>query len=139
MSDLTAARDILADLVAFPSVSSESNLPLIAYIAERLSDCGARVEILTDATGTKANLFATLGDDRPGGLMLSGHSDVVPVDDQLWTNDPFTLAERDGKFFGRGTCDMKGFIAACLAKRETLAEFAERKPIHFAFTHDEEV
>ncbi|MAU21720.1 MAG: acetylornithine deacetylase [Martelella sp.] len=139
MSDLIAARDILADLVAFPSVSSESNLPVIAYIAERLSDCGARVEILTDATGTKANLFATLGDDRPGGLMLSGHSDVVPVDDQLWTSDPFTLAERDGKFFGRGTCDMKGFIAACLAKRETLAEIAASKPIHFAFTHDEEV
>ena len=139
MSDLAAARDILADLVAFPSVSSESNLPVIAYIAERLSDCGARVEILTDATGAKANLFATLGDDRPGGLMLSGHSDVVPVDDQNWTSDPFTLAERDGKFFGRGTCDMKGFIAACLAKRETLAEIAAAKPIHFAFTHDEEV
>jgi len=139
LSDLAAARDILADLVAFPSVSSESNLPVIAYIAERLSDCGARVEILTDATGAKANLFATLGDDRPGGLMLSGHSDVVPVDDQNWTSDPFTLAERDGKFFGRGTCDMKGFIAACLAKRETLAEIAAAKPIHFAFTHDEEV
>ncbi|WP_180898238.1 acetylornithine deacetylase [Martelella soudanensis] len=139
MSDLAAARDILADLVAFPSVSSESNLPVIAYIADRLSDCGARVEILTDATGSKANLFATLGDDRPGGLMLSGHSDVVPVDDQNWTSDPFTLAERDGKFFGRGTCDMKGFIAACLAKREVLAEIAASKPIHFAFTHDEEV
>ncbi|WP_174801999.1 acetylornithine deacetylase [Martelella limonii] len=139
MSDLATARDILADLVAFPSVSSESNLPVIAYIAERLSDCGARVEILTDSTGAKANLFATLGDDRPGGLMLSGHSDVVPVDDQNWTSDPFTLAERDGKYFGRGTCDMKGFIAACLAKRERLAEIAAAKPIHFAFTHDEEV
>ena len=139
MSDLNTCRDILADLIAFPSVSSESNLPVIAYIAERLSDAGARVEFLTDDTGTKANLFATLGPERPGGLMLSGHTDVVPVDDQSWTSDPFIMAERDGKLYGRGTCDMKGFIATCLTKLDFLSAAARERPVHFAFTHDEEV
>ncbi|MAM11183.1 MAG: acetylornithine deacetylase [Rhizobiaceae bacterium] len=139
MTELAACRDILADLVAFPSVSSESNLPVIAYIADRLADIGARVEIFTDETGTKANLFASLGPEVSGGLMLSGHTDVVPVDAHMWTSDPFELAERDGRLYGRGTADMKGFIACCLARRERLAEAAERRPIHFAFTHDEEI
>ncbi|MBB4122887.1 acetylornithine deacetylase [Martelella radicis] len=139
MSELAACRDILADLIAFPSVSSTSNLPVIAYIADRLADVGARVEIFTDETGTKANLFASLGPDVAGGLMLSGHTDVVPVDEHMWMSDPFELAERDGRFYGRGTCDMKGFIACCLARREQLAAVAEKRPIHFAFTHDEEV
>jgi len=139
MQDIETCKDILRDLVGFPSVSSQSNLPIIAYIAERLSDAGARLEFVTDATGTKANLFATLGPEKPGGIVLSGHTDVVPVDEQLWTSDPFTLAERDGHLFGRGTCDMKGFIACCLTKLDVLAAAAQRRPVHFAFTHDEEV
>ncbi|TPW27469.1 acetylornithine deacetylase [Martelella alba] len=136
---LSRCRSILADLVAFPTVSCDSNLPAIAYIAERLADHGARIEIMTDQSGQKANLFATLGLEREGGLMLAGHTDVVPVRDQNWSSDPFTLAEREGRLFGRGTCDMKGFIAACLARLDLFARMASDRPIHFAFTHDEEV
>ncbi|AJY45658.1 acetylornithine deacetylase [Martelella endophytica] len=139
MEALDRCRSILADLVGFPSVSSDSNLPVIAWLAERLSDAGARVEILTDATGIKANLFATLGPDRPGGLMFSGHTDVVPVTDQVWTSDPFVLTEREGRLYGRGACDMKGFLACLMAELDLLKVAAREKPIHFAFTHDEEV
>lgn len=139
MSDLERCIALLTDLVAFPSVSSDSNLAISAYIAERLTDAGARVELHPDPSGQKANLYATLGPDRPGGLILSGHTDVVPVTDQAWTSDPFRLAERDGRLYGRGSCDMKGFIAACLAKLDVLAAAAEHRPIHFALTHDEEV
>lgn len=139
MSDLTTCRDILGDLIAFPTVSSQSNLAAIAYIAERLERAGARVEVMEDKSGQKANLFATLGPERAGGLVLSGHSDVVPVEDQPWTSDPFAMVERDGKLYGRGTCDMKGFIATCLTKLDRLKAAAQERPIHFAFTHDEEV
>ncbi|WP_417272468.1 acetylornithine deacetylase [Celeribacter halophilus] len=139
MSDLARCRDILGDLVAFPSVSSQSNLGAISYIAERLEAAGARVEVLEDQSGQKANLFATLGPDRSGGLVLSGHTDVVPVEDQPWSSDPFEMVERDGRLYGRGTCDMKGFIATCLAKLNVLTQAARTRPIHFAFTHDEEV
>ncbi|MCA0044925.1 acetylornithine deacetylase [Celeribacter litoreus] len=139
MPDLTTCRDILGDLIAFPTVSSQSNLSAISYIAERLESAGARVEVMEDESGQKANLFATLGPERAGGLVLSGHSDVVPVEDQPWTSDPFAMVERDGKLYGRGTCDMKGFIATCLTKLDSLKAAATERPIHFAFTHDEEV
>ncbi|WP_460275355.1 acetylornithine deacetylase [Celeribacter sp. ULVN23_4] len=139
MSDLERCRDILGDLIAFPTISSDSNLSAISYIAERLEDAGARVEVLSDESGQKANLFATLGPERAGGLALSGHTDVVPVADQPWISDPFQMVERDGKLYGRGACDMKGFIATCLAKLDTLKTAATERPIHFAFTHDEEV
>ncbi|MBW6419107.1 acetylornithine deacetylase [Celeribacter sp. PS-C1] len=139
MSDLARCRDILGDLIAFPTVSCDSNLAAISYIAERLNDVGARVEVLHDASGQKANLFATLGPERAGGLVLSGHTDVVPVEDQPWTSDPFRMVERDGRLFGRGTCDMKGFIATCLTTLDHLKAAAKERPIHFAFTHDEEV
>ncbi len=139
MSDLAQCRDILADLIAFPTVSADSNLSAICYIAERLEVAGARVEVLRDDSGTKANLFATLGPERPGGLVLSGHTDVVPVVDQPWQSDPFTMVEREGRLYGRGACDMKGFIAACLTQLDVLAEAAQARPIHFAFTYDEEV
>ena len=92
----------------------------------------------TSPCGTKANLFATLGPEGDGGIVLSGHSDVVPVAEQDWTSDPFTLAHRDGLLFGRGTCDMKGFIAATLAMAEDYATLDLTRPVHFAFTHDEE-
>nr|WP_319247581.1 acetylornithine deacetylase [uncultured Celeribacter sp.] len=139
MSDLAQCRDILADLIAFPTVSADSNLSAISYIAERLEVAGARVELLRDDSGTKANLFATLGPERPGGLVLSGHTDVVPVVDQPWQSDPFTMVEREGRLYGRGACDMKGFIAACLTQLNVLAGAAQVRPIHFAFTYDEEV
>jgi len=99
---------------------------------------GATVEVFHDPSGTKANLFATLGPDVPGGIVLSGHSDVVPVADQDWTHEPFDMTEQGDLLFGRGACDMKGFIAATLAMAPEFAKTATKKPIHFAFTHDEE-
>lgn len=139
MDQLARTREILGDLIAFPTVSSESNQALIAYAAGLLEDCGARVEISTSPCGTKANLFATLGPEKDGGILLSGHSDVVPVTDQDWSSDPFQMQERDGRLYGRGTCDMKGFIAASLAMAPFYAQRVRDRPIHFAFTYDEEV
>ena len=91
---------ILSDLIAFPTVSADSNLQMINYLANRLDDCGAQVDVLLDETGKKANLFATLGPQCDGGIVLSGHSDVVPVTDQDWSSDPFEMIERDGLLFG---------------------------------------
>lgn len=139
MSDLQETQRILRDLIAFPTVSMDSNLDMLHYIRDYLEPLGTRVTLFHDESGTKANLFATLGPDCDGGVILSGHSDVVPVSDQPWTSDPFALTERDGKLFGRGTCDMKGFIAATLAMAPHFAKMDLKKPIHFAFTHDEEV
>jgi acetylornithine deacetylase len=131
-------KRILSDLIAFPTVSADSNLEMITYLADRLAGCGAKVDLQTDETGRKANLFATLGPECNGGIVLSGHSDVVPVTDQDWTTDPFVMTERDGRLYGRGTCDMKGFIAATLAMAPTFAQQVQDKPVHFAFTYDEE-
>ena len=122
---LQTTKDILADLIAFPTVSADSNLDMIAYLASRLEDCGADVHLFTDPSGKKANLFATLGPQKDGGIVLSGHSDVVPVTDQNWTSDPFKMVERDGRLYGRGSCDMKGFIAATIAMAPTLAKAAQ--------------
>ncbi|WP_375688128.1 acetylornithine deacetylase [Pseudooceanicola sp. LIPI14-2-Ac024] len=139
MSYLDSTRDLLGTLVSHPTVSSDGNLDLMAVMAERLEHAGARVEVLHDATGQKANLFATIGPEAPGGIMLSGHSDVVPVTDQPWSADPFAMWEDDGRLYGRGTCDMKGFIAACIAMAPTFAARQLTRPVHFAFTHDEEI
>lgn len=115
MATLDKTLAILGDLIAFPSISSESNLEIIDDLADRLRDAGAEVHLQIAPCGTKANLFGTLGPDKPGGIVLSGHSDVVPVADHDWTHDPFEMIERDRKLFGRRTCDMKGFIAAMSA------------------------
>jgi acetylornithine deacetylase len=135
---LEQAKNILGQLVAFPTVSTDSNLAIVHYITGLLEACGARVTIDHDPTGRKANLFATLGPDVDGGLVLSGHTDVVPVTDQNWSTDPFAMVERDGRLYGRGTCDMKGFLAAVLAMAPKFAKTRRSKPIHFAFTYDEE-
>jgi len=130
----------LGQLIALPSVSSDSNLELIWYLAERLESAGARAEVMQDASGRKANLFATLGpQDAPGGLVLSGHTDVVPADGQDWRTDPFRMAEAEGRFYGRGSADMKGFIACAVAMAPHLAPYTGREPLHFAFTYDEEI
>lgn len=139
MSALADTKTLLEELIGFPTVSADSNLDMILHLAQRLSDCGAEVEIWHDGTGTKANLFATLGPKRDGGIVLSGHSDVVPVTDQDWTSDPFVMDTRDGKWFGRGTCDMKGFIAAAVAMAPHYAALDLQRPVHFAFTYGEEV
>jgi acetylornithine deacetylase len=119
---LERTKAILADLIAFPTVSSDSNLALIDHAAGLLREAGADVRVLADESGRKANLFATLGPGLAGGVVLSGHSDVVPVEGQDWTSDPFILREEAGLLYGRGACDMKGFIAACLAMAPVFAE-----------------
>jgi len=135
---LTETIALLDRLIAFPTISRDPNLALIDFLAERLEAAGARVEVLRDETAPKANLWATFGPEADGGIVLSGHTDVVPVADQPWTSDPFEMAMRDGRLFGRGTCDMKGFIAACVAMAPELGLAAKDRPLHFAFTHDEE-
>ncbi len=135
---LQATVDLLDRLIAYPTVSTDSNLELIIDLSGRLQSLGARTHIFGDDTGSKATLFATLGPDVPGGVLLSGHSDVVPVTDQDWSSDPFQMREADGRLYGRGTCDMKGFIAASVVMAEHYATLPLKRPVHFAFTYDEE-
>ena len=136
---LAQTVDLLRELIAFRTVSADSNLDLIDAVAGRLDGLGTRVRVTRDIAGGKANVFATLGPERGGGVVLSGHTDVVPVEGQSWSSDPFALVERDGRLYGRGTCDMKGFIAAALALAPRFAADALTRPLHFAFTYDEEV
>ena len=135
---LQATVDLLERLIAYPTVSTDSNLELILDLSGRMQSLGARTHIFGDETGTKATLFASLGPDKPGGILLSGHSDVVPVTDQDWTSDPFEMRRADGLLYGRGTCDMKGFIAASIVMAERYAAMPLKRPVHFAFTYDEE-
>jgi acetylornithine deacetylase len=139
MDRLTETTAILRQLVAFQTVSTDPNLALIDWLAGHLETLGARVEVFGDASGSKANLFATLGPEGDGGIVLSGHTDVVPVADQDWSSDPWELREEGGLLYGRGTCDMKGFIAATLVAARDYAAADLRRPLHFAFTYDEEV
>lgn len=132
-----AARDILATLVAFDTTSRGSNLRLIEWVEAYLDRHGARHRRVPNADGTKSNLLATVGPDLEGGVVLSGHTDVVPVDGQPWSSDPFALTERDGRLYGRGTCDMKGFLALSLAAVPHLKD--ARRPVHLAFSYDEEI
>jgi acetylornithine deacetylase len=138
VASLNKTKEILAELIRFPSVSSDSNIDVIHFAAQRLQDVGADVQLQFAPDGQKANLFATIGPARQGGIVLSGHSDVVPVTDQDWTHEPFMMTEQDGRLYGRGTCDMKGFIAAALAKAEDYAQRDLTRPVHFSFTYDEE-
>ena len=135
---LDATIDTLRSLVGFNTVSDRSNQALIDWVANRLSDCGARVVVQAgDETG-KANLFATIGPaDRPG-VMLSGHSDVVPVAGEHWQSDPFVLTEREGNLYGRGSADMKGFIACFTALAPRFAATPLQVPIHLALSYNEE-
>jgi acetylornithine deacetylase len=135
---LDDTKAILAELIGFPTISSDSNLALIDWCAGRLEALGAKCEMTRDATGAKANLFATIGPDVDGGVVLSGHTDVVPVAGQDWATDPFQAVERDGLIYGRGSCDMKGFIACALALAPRIAAAELKRPVHFAFTYDEE-
>ena len=131
--------DMLARLVAFPTVSRDSNLPLIDWVEEYLEQFGARCRRTPNDDGTKANLFAAIGPDAPGGVVLSGHTDVVPVDGQDWHTDPFELTERDGLLYGRGSADMKGFAAVFLSRLASLDTKAMHKPLYLALSYDEEV
>lgn len=138
MSKLSS-RDLLAALVAFPTVSRDSNLALIEFIRAYLEGLGVACELDYNAQRSKANLYATIGPTDRGGVLLSGHSDVVPVDGQAWSLPPFELSERDGKLYGRGSADMKGFIACALAAVPHFLQKPLRLPLHLAFSYDEEV
>lgn len=138
MTPRTSA-DILKELVGFASVSANSNLDIIAYIEARLAPLGIASRRIPDKTGQKASLLATIGPaDRPG-VVLSAHTDVVPATEPNWSSPPFTASLRDGRLYGRGACDMKGFIAAILTQLPTLRESATETPVHLAFSYDEEV
>ena len=130
---------ILRDLVAFDTTSRLSNLPLIDYACGILRRHGVEPLLIHNADKTKANLWATIGPDGPGGIILSGHTDTVPVDGQDWTSDPFQMSERDGRLYGRGTCDMKGFAASVLAAVPKFVNAKLKRPIHIALSHDEEL
>jgi acetylornithine deacetylase len=131
--------EILAQLVAFDTTSRRSNLELIQWVETYLADLGVPSRRVPSADGMKSNLMAMIGPAVEGGIVLSGHTDVVPVDGQPWSSDPWTLTERDGRLYGRGTCDMKGFLALALAAAPDLAKATLSKPVHLAFSYDEEV
>ncbi|RJE79916.1 acetylornithine deacetylase [Paracoccus sp. JM45] len=134
-----SSREILARLVTFDTTSRNSNLALIDYVQTFLSSYGVESRLVMDATGQKANLWATIGPADQAGVILSGHTDTVPVDNQDWASDPFTLDARDGRLYGRGSCDMKGFLACALAAVPSLVARQLKRPVHLAFSYDEEV
>jgi len=132
-------RDMLARLVAFDTPSRDGNLPLIDFVESYLADWGVKSLRVDFESGKKTNLYATIGPENLGGIVLSGHTDVVPVDGQDWTTDPFTMTEKDGLLYGRGTCDMKGFLATALALVPDFKAAKLKVPIHLALSCDEEV
>ena len=137
--DALKSLEMIERFIGFDTTSRDSNLGLIHFVRDYLADFGIESVLTFDDTGQKANLFATVGPaDRPG-IVLSGHTDVVPVDGQNWTTDPFRLTERDGKIFGRGVCDMKGFLAIATAAVPHLVKRDLTTPVHLAMSYDEEV
>ncbi|MEM8879507.1 MAG: acetylornithine deacetylase [Pseudomonadota bacterium] len=134
-----SARELLDRLVSFPTVSRDSNLPLIDWVEGYLGEFGVTCHRDYNEDGTKASLFAHIGPEIEGGVILSGHVDVVPIDGQDWSFDPFTVTERDGKLYGRGTCDMKGFDALALSAVGPAIERGLKRPLQICLTRDEEV
>ncbi len=134
-----ASIDIIRRLVEFDTTSRNSNLALIDYVQDYLNDLGVVSELVKSEDGDKANLYATLGPVDQPGIVLSGHTDVVPVDGQNWDSDPFSIREHDDKLFGRGTSDMKSFLGVCLALVPQFLAQKRKAPIHLAFSYDEEV
>lgn len=132
-------RDILGRLIGFDTTSRNSNMALIEWVRDYLADLGVESTLAPNDDGDKANIFATVGPAGDGGIVLSGHTDVVPVDGQAWDTDPFDMTEKDGRLFGRGVCDMKGFIALSLAMAPDFQAAGLKTPIHYAFSFDEEV
>ena len=144
--ELTPSPDALAmieRLIAFPTVSRDSNLGLIEFARDYLDGLGANSRLTYDSTGKKANLFATLGEGARPGMILSGHTDVVPVDGQAWDSDPFKAEYREGRLYARGSADMKGFIGVALSQAPAYLAAMQTgqltAPIHFALSYDEEI
>lgn len=133
------SEEMLARLVAFDTISDRSNRALIDFVADYLDGFGIKPSIAQDASGTKADLIATIGPALPGGMILSGHTDVVPVAGQDWTSDPFELAARGDRLYGRGAADMKGFIAVVLALVPDFLASPRARPLHLVLSYDEEV
>src|SRR3989338_3150897 len=132
-------RDIFEQLMGFDTVSSNPNMALMCYVRDLLAGAGIEAVLIPDATGGKANLYATVGPEGVGGVMLSGHTDVVPVEGQAWTVPPFRLTERDGRYYGRGAADMKGFAACAVAAVLEAATRPLKVPLHLALSYDEEI
>ncbi len=132
-------EQVLADLIAFPTVSNRSNLELIHYVENHLARYGIASELVMNKEGDKAGLHCRIGPPADGGIILSGHTDVVPVEGQPWDTDPFVLIEREGLLFGRGTADMKGFLACCMALVPEMVKAPLQYPLYLAFSYDEEV
>lgn len=139
MSEIAPTLEILTRLIAFDTTSRNSNLELIAWVEDFLRQRGIASRRVANAEGTKANLYASIGPDVAGGVVLSGHTDVVPVDGQPWTSDPWRLTERAGKLYGRGTADMKSFVALALAHVDAMHAAALKRSVVLAFSYDEEV
>ena len=133
-----STRELIERLVAFPTVSENSNLDLIGFVQDYLAGSGVPVRLTFDKDRRKANLFATIG-SGPGGIVLSGHTDVVPVADQGWSGDPFRVVEREGRLYGRGTADMKSFLAVALTLVPEFLRRGLKTPINLALSYDEEV
>ncbi len=138
-ASLSTAQDLLARLVGFDTTSSKSNLALIDFVEDQIKGHGIASTRIPSPDGSKADLFATIGPAGKSGIGLSGHSDCVPVEGQRWTSDPFTLTLRDGKLYGRGSCDMKGFIACVLTSVPLFKSRELKEPIHIIISYDEEV
>ena len=130
---------ILEKLISFNTVSSNSNLEIISYCEKILKDAGAKITLIKNKEETKANLFATIGPVDQAGIILSGHTDVVPVTNQKWNTNPFELTEIDNKLYGRGTADMKSFVACALHAASKASSMNLRTPLHFSFSYDEEI
>jgi acetylornithine deacetylase len=133
------AISVLGALIGFDTTSRNSNLNLVDWVVDYLTRHGARIRVTHDEAGSKANVLASFGPADVSGVVLSGHTDVVPVDAQVWSSDPFTLSERDGKLYGRGTADMKGFDACAIALAPALSGRKLKRPIHIALSYDEEI
>jgi len=136
--DRMSTKELLNKLIGFDTVSSKSNMDLIHFIEGYLKEHNINSRLVRDIHEDKANLLAVIGPADVPGIMLSGHTDVVPVEGQNWTNDPFDMTEKDGRFYGRGSCDMKGFIACVLAKIPEFKAAELKEPIYLAFSYDEE-
>ena len=139
MIDIFNARQLLDHLVSFPTVSSDTNLPLIHFVRDYFADHGIDSVVIPNEDGTKAGLVAQVGPNVAGGVALSGHSDVVPVEGQDWITDPWNVVEKDDRLYGRGTCDMKGFVALAMAAMVKAKSMDLQRPLQFALSRDEEV
>ena len=132
-------HELLARLVSFDTTSHKTNLPLVRFVEDYLLQHGVVSQLVVNGDGDKANLFATIGEKKDGGIALSGHTDVVPTVGQDWDSDPYVMTEKDGRLYGRGTADMKGFLACVLERVPGLLKRQLGRPLHIAFSYDEEV